>query len=115
MATKKTALRSNKFERVGDVALDARKRVSLAKALASLNGSLVKKRGTKNGRVHFVIHVNDAGQILLSPAVATPLREAWFYKNPKTRASVLRGMRQAAQGKLHYLGSFAKYANDEID
>jgi hypothetical protein len=43
MAAKKDTVLSGKFERVGDVALDARKRVSLAKAVAALNGALVKK------------------------------------------------------------------------
>jgi len=58
--------------------------------------------------------MNDAGQILLTPHTIHP-REAWLYKNPKALASLRRGLRQAAEGKLHYLGSFAKYADDEID
>ena len=115
MAAKRPTVRSNKFQRVGDVALDARKRVSLSKALAALNGTLVKKSGAdKNGDLRFVIYTNDAGQILLSPQVIHP-EEAWLYKNRKALASVRRGLRQSAQGKLHYLGSFAKYADHEID
>jgi hypothetical protein len=115
MAAKRPTVRSNKFQRVGDVALDARKRVSLAKAVAALNGTLVKKsRANKSCALRFEIHLNDAGQILLSPQVIPP-EEAWLYNNRKALASVRRGLRQSAQGKLHYLGSFAKYADDEID
>jgi hypothetical protein len=115
MAAKRPTVRSNKFQRVGDVGLDARKRVSLAKAIAALNGSLVKKsRADQKTDLRFEIHLNDAGQILLSPHVVSP-HEAWLYKNPKALASLRRGIAQAARGELHDLGSFAKYADDEID
>ena len=110
MAAKKPTVRSNRFERIGEVGLDARKRVSLAKAVAALNGSL----GKKNCDLRFEIHMNDAGQILLSPHAISP-HEAWLYKNPKALASLRRGIKQAARGELHDLGSFAKYADDEID
>ncbi len=115
MAAKRPTVRSNNFRRIGDVGLDARKRVSLAKALASLNGALGKKTGAnKHCDLRFEIHMNDAGQILLSPHPISP-HEAWLYKNPKALASLRRGIAQAARGELHDLGSFAKYADDEID
>ncbi len=80
-----------------------------------MNGSLGKNAGAqKNGDLRFEVHMNEAGQILLSPRMIHP-REAWLYKNPEALASLRRGIRQAAEGKLHYLGSFAKYADDEID
>jgi hypothetical protein len=115
MAAKRPTVRSNKFQRVGEVSLDARKRVSLAKAIAALNGSTVKKSGAnKNGDLRFEIHMNGAGQILLSPQVIHP-EEAWLYKNPEALASVRRGLRQSASGKRYNLGSFLQYADDEID
>jgi len=115
MALKKRTVLSDKFERVGETGLDAKKRVSLSKALAALNGTLVKKSGAdKNGDLRFVIYTNDAGQILLSPQPISP-HEAWLYRNPKALASLRRGIEQAARGELHDLGSFAKYADDEID
>jgi hypothetical protein len=110
MAAKRPTVRSNKFQRVGEVGLDARKRVSLAKAIAALNGSL----GKKNCALRFEIHLNDAGQILLSPHAIHP-EESWLYKNPKALASVRRGLRQSANGKRYNLGSFVQYADDEID
>jgi hypothetical protein len=115
MAAKRPTVRSNNFQRIGDVALDARKRVSLAKALAAMNGSLGKKPGAqKTGDLRFEVFRNDAGQILLTPQVIPP-EEAWLYKNPKALASVRRGLRQSAHGKRYNLGSFIQYADDEID
>ncbi len=115
MAAKRPTVRSNKFQRVGDVALDARKRVSLAKALAALNGNLEKKsRGNKTSDLRFEIHLNDAGQILLSPQIIPP-EEAWLYKNPEALASVRRGLKQLANGKRYNLGIFAEFLDDEID
>jgi hypothetical protein len=112
---KRPTVRSNKFQRIGDVGLDARKRVSLAKAVAALNGAPGKKSATdKNGDLRFEIHMNDAGQILLSPQVIHP-REAWLYKNPKALASLRRALRQSAKGQRYNLGSFIQYADDEID
>jgi hypothetical protein len=115
MASKKRTVLSDKFELVGDAALDARKRVSIAKALSSLNRHLPKASGAiENGDVRFTIHMNKAGQILLSPHVLHP-EEAWLYKNPKALASVRRGLKQLADGKRYNLGSFAQYLDDEID
>jgi hypothetical protein len=117
MASKKRTILSDKFELVGDASLDARKRVSLSKAFASANanGHLPKSSTAgKNGDLRFQIHMNNAGQILLTPQAIHP-REAWFYRNPKAQATLRRAIRQAAEGKIHHIGSFAKYADDEID
>lgn len=64
---------------------------------------------------HYRIYRNDAGQILLDPQVMIPAREAWLFKNKKALASVRQGIKEAAKGKLHYLGSFAKYAKLKLD
>src|SRR5258708_15431006 len=109
MAARKPTIRSNKFARIGEVGLDARKRVSLAKAVAALNGSL----GKKNCDLRFEIHMNDAGQILLSPHAIHP-EEAWLYKNPKALASVRRGLNELAGGKRYNLGSFQGFPDEQI-
>ncbi|WP_218082911.1 hypothetical protein [Anthocerotibacter panamensis] len=59
--------------------------------------------------------VNDAGQVLLDPVVSIPERELWLWNNPEALASVQRGLQQAAEGKGRYLGSFAQYADLEIE
>lgn len=64
---------------------------------------------------HYRIYRNEDGQILLDPQVMVPAREAWLFKNKKALASVRRGLKQAAEGKGRYLGSFAKYAKEDLD
>ena len=55
------------------------------------------------------------GNLLLEPVVTVHEREVWFYKNPEVQAMVQEGIRQSRSGKGKYLGSFAQYANLEID
>jgi hypothetical protein len=105
---KRETVLSTRFQEVGEVAVDERNRISLTKALESIKG-LFKK---SEAGLRFVIHVNDVGQVLLSPAVSVPLHEAWLYKNPEALASVLRGL---GERELHDLGSFAEHADDEIE
>jgi hypothetical protein len=48
--------------------------------------------------------------------VKVPAHELWLYKNPEALALVLKGLSQVGQReKLKDLGSFEKYADDEID
>ncbi len=98
------------FKRRGEGALDAKNRVPLTKALEALKASLGDLTG-----VRFEISCNSVGQVLLSPTVAIPAHESWLYKNPEALASVRRGLTQAARGKQKAMGSFAKYANDDIE
>jgi hypothetical protein len=61
------------------------------------------------------VQVNDAGQILLDPVVAVPELELWLWQNPGAIASVQRGIEQVGAGEVHDLGSFAQYAEMEIE
>ena len=75
-----------------------------------------KKRVVLRGKVskHYMVYVNDSGQILLEPMALVPTRSIKTL-DAKTLASVRRGIKQAKEGKSHYLGSFAKYANLKLD
>lgn len=57
--------------------------------------------------------VNDKGQILLDPVVATPEGEVWLWASPPLRNSMERALNQAEDGQFVDLGSFAQFANDE--
>jgi hypothetical protein len=101
----------NKFEPVGEGALDSKKRIVLTKAIEALQAEI----GQNLDRLRFEISYNQAGQILLSPEVTVPIHEAWLYKNKEALTSVRRGIEEAGRGKARKIGSFAKHANDEID
>jgi hypothetical protein len=83
-----------------DVHADTRGRLTL--------GAVAKEKKYK-------VFVNDMGQILLDPVVSIPERELWLWQNAEALTSVQRGLNQAAEGQGRSLGSFAKYADLEID
>src|SRR5262245_7996279 len=85
-----------------DVRPDAKKRVTLGKALSGFEED-----------VRFDVYRNDSGQIVLDPQVSIPASEAWLYRNPEVLASVRRGLQEVAEGKTIFLGSFAQYADEE--
>ena len=43
------------------------------------------------------------------------MHELWLYRNPEALKMVVRGLEEAREGKLMDVGSFEKYADDEID
>jgi len=107
-----TTVLNKSFKRIGDATLDERKRISLTKALQSLKEVLGNQPDTS---VRFGIYVNDAGQVLLTPEASVPLHELWLYRNPQALRKVARGLQEARAGKLKDLGSFEKYAGDDIE
>lgn len=54
-------------------------------------------------------------RIILEPFVEIPAREQWLYDNPTALKSVQQGLKDAAEGRVFSLGSFAKYADDDIE
>jgi len=55
----------------------------------------------------------EEGRIILEPVLQTPKKGHWLYKNPEALRSFLKGIQDAEEGKLHDLGSFAEYAQDD--
>lgn len=53
-------------------------------------------------------------QILLDSVTSIPERELWWH-NLAARGSVERSLQQAASREVHDLGSFAHYADIEIN
>jgi hypothetical protein len=56
--------------------------------------------------------INADGQLLLDPIDDS---EQWLWQNPAAIAAVHTGITQATQGETRSLGSFAQYANLEVD
>ncbi|HLW84478.1 MAG TPA: hypothetical protein VKR60_04630 [Candidatus Sulfotelmatobacter sp.] len=77
---------------------DAKKRLSLGEALG--------------GATAYNIYRNALGQLILDPVKAIPASEMWLYENPQALASVKQGLRESAEGKSVYRGSFAKHARE---
>lgn len=71
---------------------------------------------TAKAKVYRVL-TNDAGQILLDPIDPEniPEEQRWLWENPQALDMVTRGIQEATKGEVHDLGSFAQYADLEID
>ena len=63
----------------------------------------------------FQASLDAEGRIILEPFAEIPAREKWLFDNPAALSAVRDGLEQSAHGKARPRGSFAKFANDEID
>ncbi len=102
----------DEFEFVTEGATDERKRISLAKVLSAVKERLAD---VAEEALHFRVYVNAAGQVLLDPIVSVPAREMWLYRDPSLLASFRRSVEQAERSELVDLGSFAKFADDDLE
>lgn len=57
----------------------------------------------------------EDGNILLEPLVEIPAREKWLFENSTALEAVKTGLAQAAKGKTRTLGSFACYADEDLE
>ena len=92
-------IRNADFRLVSEFAkLDAKKRLSLGTALSAATA--------------YNIYRNTVGQLILDPVKAIPASEVWLYENAQALASVKQGLKESAEGKSVYRGSFAKHAKE---
>ena len=87
---------------VREVRPDAKKRVTLGKALDGYPPE-----------VQFAVYRTEEGQLILDPMIPVPAREAWLFGNPEALAAVRRGLEEAARGEAAPVGSFAGFADPE--
>jgi hypothetical protein len=78
------------FRPVAEVTADERARVSVSKAGAH-----------KNDR--YAVSVNAEGAILLIPLASIPKRELLVWEDEELKASLFRGLADAAEGKVRAL------------
>jgi hypothetical protein len=89
------------------------------------NSSVVTLRPDSKGRIalgklakgvsSYRLHQEPDGKLVLEPYVEIPERERWLYKNPTALAAVEAGLRDLAAGRIVSLGSFAQYADDDLE
>ena len=90
-------IKDTDFQLVSEFAQpDAKRRLSLGAALRDATA--------------YNIYSNPLGQLILDPVRTIPVSETWLYENPPALASVKKGLRESAEGKSVYRGSFAKHA-----
>ena len=88
---------------------------SVGEALADERGRLpMAKTGVRKDD-RYAVAVNDDGQILLTPLVSIPRRELIVWENQILRESLARGLAEAAAGETESLGSFAQYADEDVE
>ncbi len=63
----------------------------------------------------FRAHRTEEGNIVLEPYSEIPAREKWLFDNPQALEAVKAGLAQAASGETRSLGSFAQYADADIE
>jgi hypothetical protein len=78
------------FRLVAEVTADERARIAVGKAGVR-----------KDDR--YAVSVNDEGAILLTPVASIPKRELLVWENDQLRASLFRGLADAAEGKVKRL------------
>ena len=84
----KDIIKDAAFTKVAEsVKPDAKKRVVLPR-LADREG------------ITYHMYSNSLGQIILDPQVTIPASEAWLFENPEAMASVKKGLKEAALGKV---------------
>ena len=90
-------IKNSEFQLISEFAQpDAKKRLSLGEAAGSAAA--------------YNIYRNPLGQLILDPVKTIPLSELWLYENPEALARVKQGLRESAEGKSAYRGSFARHA-----
>lgn len=85
------------------VNMDAKQRICLTRVLS---------KEERENFLSFRIY-REGGKIVLEPVFEVPEKDHWVYKNPKALASLMRGIKDAEEGRLHDLGSFAQYTTED--
>ena len=63
----------------------------------------------------FRARLMDDGRIILEPFAEIPAREKWLFNNQVALKAVKEGLSQVAAGKTRNIGSFARYADEDIE
>jgi hypothetical protein len=81
-------IKDNHFERIDQVRLDSKNRITL------------KKKSGISEIALYIVYRNGLGQIILDPQATIPAYEQWLFKNKVAKERVLRGLDDAKKGHL---------------
>jgi hypothetical protein len=68
-----------------------------------------------DGVSSFVVSQDAKNRIILEPYVEIPANEKWLFANKVALDKVKKGVADSANGRLSTRGSFADYADEELD
>ena len=88
------------FHPVAEVTADERARIAFGKAGVH-----------KDDR--YALSINDDGAILLTPLASIPKRELLVWENEELKASLFRGLADAAEGKVQRLDWLTEDEEDD--
>jgi hypothetical protein len=88
------------FRPIAEVAADERARIAFGKAGVH-----------KDDR--YAVSINDEGVIMLTPLASIPKRELLVWENEELKASLFRGLADAAEGKARRLDWLTEDADDD--
>lgn len=80
------------------VSMDDKQRICLTRVL-----SKEERENFNSFRIY-----RDKGKIVLEPVALVPEKDHWIYKDRKALVSLMKGIKDAEEGRLHDLGSFAQ-------
>jgi hypothetical protein len=83
--------------------IDSRSRISIAAFIP------------KGMQISSLKAYQEGDRIILEPMAEIPARELWLHQNKDAMASLDKGLEDAEAGKVHDLGSFAQFADDELE
>ena len=96
----------------------ATKPASTAASIKKTSNSDAKGRvvlGPRYANKMFRVSEQPDGNVLLEPVVTVHEREVWLFNNPEALQMVRQGIRESQEGKGTYVGSFADYADLDVD
>ena len=65
-----------------------------------------------DGVSNYAVTITKDRKIILVPYAEIPAKEKWLFDNKKALKSLDQGLEDAAVGRVSYIGSFAKYTDN---
>lgn len=80
---------------ISKVCKDGKNRISLTRVLTK-----EEQESFSSFRIY-----RQGGKIILEPVMEIPVKDHWIYKNPEALASLMRGLKDAEEGRVRTISS----------